>query len=78
MNDNECKFDLQPLYCDYCGAYIGVLGTCEDYALCDTCQSRDLKHWDEGARRGYDLVYSPREEKGKAPVHTGKVNLYSK
>jgi hypothetical protein len=71
--NNECRFELQPLYCGSCGAFIGSLGTCEDYAVCDRCQSQDLKDYENGARHGYDLVYSPQFEKGKPPMHVGKV-----
>ena len=33
----ECQFDLKPLHCSNCGAFIGDLGTCEDQALCGPC-----------------------------------------
>lgn len=72
--EQECKFELQPLNCGQCGAFVGVLGTCEDYAFCDNCQSRDLRHYEDGDRRGHDLVYSPQFENGKPPMHVGKVN----
>lgn len=70
---SECQFELQPLYCGQCGAYVGVLGTCEDFAVCDTCQSKDLRDYEQGARRGHDLIYSPQQEKGKPPMHVGKL-----
>lgn len=71
---NECKFEQQPLYCGQCNAYIGVLGTCEDFAVCDKCNSRDLRDFETGARHGHDVVYSPQFEKGKPPMHAAKVN----
>lgn len=73
MEAGECRFEQQPLYCTNCSAYIGVLGTCDDFAVCDNCQSRDLYKYEEGARRGHDLVYSPQFEKGKPPMHAAKV-----
>jgi hypothetical protein len=69
---SECKFDLVPLYYDECGAYVGVLGTCEDRAWCDTCHSRSLRGYEAGDRYG-DLVYSPQYEKGKPPMQQAKV-----
>lgn len=75
---SECKFELKPLYCDQCGAFVGVLGTCEDFAVCDTCQSRDLTDYENGARRGHDLVYSPQFERGKPPMHVAKIGLEGK
>jgi len=69
----ECKFDLVPLNCDECGAFVGVLGTCEDHAWCDACHSKSLQNYDAGDRRGYDLVYSPQYEKGKPPMQQAKV-----
>jgi hypothetical protein len=69
---SECQFEQQPLYCSDCGAYIGVLGTCEDFAQCDRCASRILRQYDEGARQGFDVVYSPEYEETKQGelVHT--------
>lgn len=72
---NECRFEQQPLSCCQCSAFIGVLGTCEDFAVCDKCQSQDLKDYDSGARRGHDLVYSPQDESGKSPMQVAKVAL---
>lgn len=72
---NECKFELQPLYCDECGAYVGALGTCEDRAWCNACNSKVLKDYNIGKRNGYDAVYSPQFEKGKPPMRQGKVKL---
>lgn len=72
---DECKFELEPLYCGECGAYIGVLGTCEDVGWCDNCHSRSLRNYEAGDRFGYDLIYSPQEERGKPPMHTAKTNL---
>lgn len=70
---SECKFDLQPLYCGECGAYIGTLGTCDDFAWCERCNSKRLRAYEAGARSGHDLVYSPQYEKGKPPMHAAKV-----
>lgn len=78
MEAGECRFEQQPLLCDWCGAFVGVLGTCEDYAVCDACQSRDLRDYDNGARRGHDLVYSPQFEKGKPPMLAAKIPLEGK
>ena len=75
---SECKFELHPLNCAQCGAFIGVLGTCEDYAVCDRCQSQDLRDYANGARRGHDLIYSPQFEKGKPPMHVAKIPLEGK
>lgn len=33
----QCQFEIKPLYCDDCGAYIGEEGTCQDYATCRNC-----------------------------------------
>lgn len=67
---NECKFEQQPLNCIDCGAFIGVLGTCEDFAWCERCNSKRLN---TGERSGHDIVYSPQEEHGKPPMHAAKV-----
>jgi DNA-directed RNA polymerase subunit RPC12/RpoP len=69
---DECKFDLQPLYCDECGAFVGNLGTCEDHAWCERCNSRILATL-EVKPSGYDLIYSPQEERGKPPMQVGKI-----
>lgn len=74
----ECKFDLQPLNCDECGAYVGVLGTCEDFAWCERCNSKMLRLYDSGARSGHDLVYSPQYEKSKPPMRAAKVNIHER
>lgn len=71
--DRECRFEQQPLYCDECGAYVGVLGTCEDHAWCDNCHLKSLRQYEQGERYGYDLVYSPQHEKGKPPMHDAKI-----
>jgi hypothetical protein len=70
---SECRFELQPLYCLECGAATGLLGTCDDAVWCERCNSARLRAYDEGARTGHDLVYSPREETGKSPMHVAKV-----
>lgn len=63
----ECRFDLKPLHCAQCGAYIGELGTCEDEAVCGHCDSRGLEPWqDEDMVIGVDTVYQPNEG-GKTP-----------
>lgn len=69
----ECQFEQVPLNCDECGAFVGVLGTCDDHAWCEHCNSKVLREHDKGMRSGYDLVYSPQEEKGKPPMHVTKV-----
>lgn len=69
---NECKFELQPLYCIDCGAFVGDLGTCEDFAWCEQCNSKRLSALGE-ERSGYDMIYSPQEEKGKPPMRASKV-----
>lgn len=72
MSSEECKFDLQPLSCIDCGAFIGDLGTCEDLAWCEACNSKRLDAY--GMKRsGYDLIYSPQEEHGKPPMRVNKV-----
>lgn len=71
--ESECKFELAPLNCSECGAYIGVLGTCEDSAWCERCNSKALRAYDEGARSGHDLVYSPQNETGKSPMLAAKI-----
>lgn len=71
MDDNECRFELQPLYCIDCGAFIGNLGTCEDWAWCERCNSRRLAH---AKKSGYDVIYSPQEEKGKPPMRASRVS----
>lgn len=61
MSDHhECKFDLQPLSCSECGAFIGTLGTCDDTAWCEKCNSKALRARlsNPAAHSGYDLIYS--------------------
>lgn len=69
----ECQFELQPLTCMECGAFIGDLGTCEDAAWCERCNSVRLRAYEDGARSGHDIIYSPQFEKGKPPMLAAKV-----
>jgi hypothetical protein len=57
---NECRFDLKPLECANCGAYIGELGTCEDSAVCDNC----LSGYKTG--KAEDLIISPKYQETKS------------
>ena len=69
----ECKFDLKPLHCAKCGAYIGELGTCDDVAYCGHCDGAGLKPWvEDGTIMGVDTVYQPDEE-GETPRR--RINL---
>lgn len=62
MSDQECQFELQPLYC-HCGAYVGELGTCEDFAICSGCNSKVLKaRFGDSARTDIDEIYTPADE----------------
>lgn len=70
---SECKFEQEPLNCIDCGAFVGVLGTCDDFAWCEMCNSKRLSAYDANARSGHDIVYSPQEERGKPPMHAAKV-----
>lgn len=65
MEAYECRFELQPLYCSECGAYIGVLGTCEDDAWCEACNSKALQAESNkpDARSGSDWIYNSVEPK---------------
>lgn len=73
----ECKFELKPLNCASCGAYIGDLGTCEDFAICSACNSKVLSaRFGDNVTTDVDEIYSPAEE-GKfkyerARIHRGK------
>lgn len=58
---SECQFELKPLRCADCGAFIGTLGTCEDFAVCDRCAHDDLREYDASIG-GYDSIYSPQYE----------------
>lgn len=73
MNNEECRFELQPLYCLECRGATGILGTCEDAVWCEQCNSVRIRAYDEGARSGHDIVYSPQEERGKPPTHAAKI-----
>jgi len=72
----ECQFELQPLYC-HCGAYVGELGTCEDFAICSACKSEVLRaRFGASASTDVDEIFSPAEE-GKfkyerMKIHRGK------
>jgi hypothetical protein len=70
MSDGECRFELGPLSCSECGAFIGVLGTCEDSAWCEKCNSKTLAATlnDPNARSGSDLIYSPIEPYGPLSI----------
>lgn len=62
---SECQFDLQPLNCAQCGAYIGTFGTCEDFAVCGNCSTKHLERYVKERHTRADLVYSPDYEETK-------------
>lgn len=73
---SESKFELSPLYC-HCGAYVGELGTCEDFAICSACNTEVLRaRFGSDAQTDVDEIYSPAEEGKfkyeKAKIHRGK------
>ena len=71
----ECRFDLKPLHCAKCGAFIGQLGTCDDVAYCGKCDSAGLKpSQDDDTIIGVDTVYQPEpDQEAKHPMQ--RVNL---
>lgn len=70
----ECRFEQVPLNCSQCGAFIGTLGTCEDVAVCDTCNTKAQRKFSPDTKTtGFDVIYSPQDEDGQSPLKKGKV-----
>lgn len=74
---SECRFDLKPLRCTKCGAYMGELGTCDDVAYCGKCDGGGLEPWrHDDMTIGVDVVHQ-RDEGGKTRrlrIHLHQIN----
>jgi hypothetical protein len=70
----ECRFELMPLHCSLCGAYLNQEGTCEDqeHAFCSNCakQEFDSISTDHIWQPNYDNLDEKGEPKTFKPIKT--------
>lgn len=74
----QCQFEIGPLYCGDCGAYIGEEGTCRDYATCKKCAILEDEYPTEEdlcsmVPASHDTITSPKGGY-KASMITTRVN----